>query len=45
MKNIVLKYTKINIDEYEKLKKDDTWFTAQKALEKGICDEIANRFM
>ena len=45
MKNIVLKYTKISVDEYEKLKKDDTWFTAQEALEKGICDEIADRFI
>ena len=43
MKNIVLKYTKINIDEYEKLKKDDTWFTAQKALEKGITTVVFDR--
>jgi ATP-dependent Clp protease protease subunit len=40
LKNIVLKYTKISEEEYERHIKDDWWFTASEALKYGICDEI-----
>ena len=40
LKSIVLKYTKISDEEYEKHIKDDWWFTADEAIEYGICDEI-----
>lgn len=40
LKSIVLKYTKISDEEYEKHIKDDWWFTAEEAIEYGICDEI-----
>ena len=40
LKSIVLKYTKISDEEYEKHIKDDWWFTADEAIKYGICDEI-----
>ena len=40
LKQLVLENTKITEDEYEKIRRDDVWYTAEEALEKGICDEL-----
>lgn len=40
LKDIVVKYTKITEEEYASIKKDDIWYNAKEALEKGIIDEI-----
>lgn len=40
LKDLVLDNTKIIEEEYEKIHKDDIWYTADEALEKGICDKI-----
>jgi len=40
MKDFVVGNSKITEDEYDKLSKDDNWFTAQQALEKGFIDKI-----
>lgn len=45
LKQITLKQTKISEDEYKKHKKDDLWFTAEEALNKGIIDEITDRLI
>ena len=45
LKNVVLKHTDIDEDTYEKHIKDDWWFTAEEALEYGICDEIAKELI
>ena len=45
LKTIVLKYTNIDEDTYERHIKDDWWFTAEEALEYGICDEIAEELI
>ena len=45
LKSIVLKYTKISDEEYEKHIKDDWWFTADEALKYGICDEISKELI
>lgn len=45
LKDIVLNNTKITEEEYEKMKKDDCWYLADEALEKGICDEIIEGFI
>jgi ATP-dependent Clp protease protease subunit len=45
LKDIVLNYTKITEEEYEKIKRDDVWYDVTDALEKGIIDEIAEEFV
>jgi ATP-dependent Clp protease protease subunit len=45
LKEVVLKYTTIDEDTYEKHIKDDWWFTAEEALEYGICDEISKELI
>lgn len=40
MKKFVLENTKITSEEYDKISKDDNWYTAEQALEKGFIDEI-----
>lgn len=45
LKQITLKKTKITEPEYKKHKKDDLWFTAEDALNKGIIDEIATELI
>lgn len=38
MKNIFLEETHLTEEEYELHTKDDWWFTAEEAIEKGFCD-------
>ena len=45
LKQIVLDYTDIDEDEYNKHKKDDWWITAEDAINYGIADEIAEGFI
>lgn len=45
LKNIVLQYTTISEEEYEKHIKDDWWFTSEEALTYSICDEISKEFV
>lgn len=40
LKDIVLKETNITEEEYERIKREDIWYDAYEALEKGIIDEI-----
>lgn len=40
LKDLVIKYTKITDDEYEKIKRDDIWYDTKDAIEKGIVDEV-----
>lgn len=44
-KEHILSCTKLTEEEYEKIKKDDYWLTAEQALEKGICDIIAKELI
>lgn len=44
-KENILSHTKLTVEQYEKVKKDDWWLTAQEALEYGMCDEIATELM
>ena len=41
MKELILEKTKISEEEYSQREKDDWWFMVNKALEKGVIDEIA----
>lgn len=45
IKGIVLKYTKISEEEYEKHAKDDWWLFADEAINYGICDEITKEII
>jgi ATP-dependent Clp protease protease subunit len=45
LKDIVLNNTNITEDEYRDIKKDDIWYDAKEALEKGIADVIAEDFV
>ena len=45
LKDIVLDNTDISEDEYRDIKKDDIWYDAKEALEKGIADIIAEEFV
>lgn len=45
LKQLVLDYTKISEEEYEKIKRDDIWYDSDEALEKGIIDEIAEEYV
>ena len=40
MKDFILEHTNLTEEEYDRMSKDDNWFTAQQALEKGFIDEI-----
>lgn len=39
MKDFVVSRTKISSDDYDTMKKDDMWFTAKEALDKGIATD------
>lgn len=41
LKDHVIKHTNIDEDEYKVIKRDDIWYDAKEALEKGIIDEIS----
>ena len=45
LKQLVLDYTKISEEEYDKIKRDDIWYDSDEALEKGIIDEIAEEYI
>ena len=45
LKQIVLDYTDIDEDEYNKHKKDDWWMTAEDAINYGMADKIAEEFI
>lgn len=45
LKKVVLEYTDITEEDYEKHINDDWWFTAEEALEHGICDEITKELI
>ena len=45
LKDIVTTYTNISEDEYLSIKKDDVWYDVNEALEKGIIDEVMERFV
>jgi ATP-dependent Clp protease protease subunit len=45
LKDIVLRYTKIDEKKYSEIVKEDFWLTAEEALELGVCDEIAEEFV
>lgn len=45
LKQLVLDYTKISEEEYEKIKREDIWYDTVEALEKGIIDEIAEEYV
>ena len=40
LRDLVLKNTHITEEEYATIKKDDIWYDAEEAIEKGIIDEI-----
>lgn len=45
LKDIVIENTNITEDEYKDIKKDDIWYDAKEAIEKGIADEIAKEII
>lgn len=45
LKDITLANTKITEEEYDEIKRDDIWYNAEEALEKGICDVITEEFV
>ena len=45
LRNITLDFTNITEEEYNEHQKDDWWFFAEEALEKGICDEISTELI
>ena len=45
LKDVVLRYTNIDEDTYERHIKDDWWFTSEEALEYGICDVISEELI
>ena len=40
IKKFVTTHSNITEEEYEKINKDDNWYTAEQALEKGFIDEV-----
>lgn len=40
MKKFIIEHSNITPEEYDKISKDDNWYTAQEALEKGFIDKI-----
>lgn len=45
LKDLVIEKTNITEDEYASIKKDDVWYDAKEALEKGIIDEISKELV
>lgn len=45
LRAITLDFTNITEEEYNEHQKDDWWFFAEEALEKGICDEISKELI
>lgn len=45
MKQFIIEHSKITDEEYDKLSKDDNWFTADQALEKGFIDKITKELI
>lgn len=45
LRAITLEFTNITEEEYNEHQKDDWWFFAEEALEKGICDEISKELI
>jgi ATP-dependent Clp protease protease subunit len=45
LKDIVIEYTNITEQEYMSIKKDDVWYDAEEALEKGIIDGITEELI
>lgn len=45
LKKIVLQYTNLTEEFYDKIHKDDYWLMAEDALEQGICDEITKELI
>ena len=45
LKKIVLEHTNISEEEYDNIRKDDIWFTAEDGVEKGFVDEVAKEFI
>ena len=45
LKTHVLTHTNITEDEYDKIRKDDIWYTALDGMEKGFVDVIAKEFV
>lgn len=45
LKDLVIDTTKITEEEYSSIKKDDVWYDAKEALEKGIIDEISKELI
>lgn len=45
LKDVVIEHTHISEEEYSDIKKDDVWYTADEAIEKGIVDEIIESFI
>lgn len=45
LKDLVLENTNITEEEYATIKKDDIWYDAEEAIEKGIIDEIAGELI
>lgn len=45
LKNVVLENTSISEKEYQEIKKDDIWYTAEDGIEKGFVDEIAKELI
>lgn len=44
IKDIVVEFSRITEEVYEKQRKDDWWFTAEEALQAGMVDEIITAF-
>lgn len=44
-KENLLTHTNLTEEDYNKVKKDDWWLTAEEALKYGMCDEIATELM
>ena len=45
LREVTLEFTNITEEEYNEHQKDDWWFFAEEALEKGICDEISKKLI
>lgn len=45
LKDIVLSNTRITEEEYSDIKREDIWYTAQEAIEKGIIDGITTELI
>lgn len=45
LKEHVIGYTSLTSEEYEKIKRDDWWLTAQEAVEKGVADMVSKELI